>query len=762
MRTGALVAAAVALSLVTGGSAQAAAKKKPASSPKDGKRVLLVAPVPDVSIEMPDSKVYNFGPDFEATLWKKLHDSGKFLVATELPVMAAKSAMTSALMAPGWGEQPHYDWHGTHVPAARLSIEVDAMTFSTGSRGERMFYGFDDRLTNEFNDGKNGAVKNEFPLKKISIEPNYFGRLFDEKGDMVSNTHTGLDIGDGFGINVFFVWLALKYAVYKATLSLRIKVDAPLALRHDYTLVQVKGSGFYFDLAGAYKGYSAGISVARRDAMLQAFKKAIAGAYGALERSVLDLPLTGMIDSVLPDGTLLLGTGLNSGIKPGVLYEIVGAPGLAIRVTATQENGAAAAVVRGDKSLARPGRIIRQIASLDTVPAAPVAQPLVSMASTAAAVVSANESIDLDWKNLPKSDLSGVATPDLSLGAAILKSIVEGFTLFYRIWRYAKYDQTYQKSADGAQAYAPGEEAAPPDTIRDWVRSARREAWAKQIGLTNVPEEPGHAASRPPVVAVIDSGVDYNHSAIHGALWLNPNPYKDARGNLDRYGWDFISGDSRPFDDSYHGTQVASLVTAVMPGAHIMPLKVFNPWGITNSASIYGAFVYAADHGAKIILCGWATQKYSRAIETGVAYARQRGAVVIAAAGDRGDDLGSSPAYPAVLSLKYDNVVTVTGVDENDRLVQEYGWYANYSPESVTLAAPGRKLRVAEPRDGRARATSTGLAAAITSGALARMLAANPSCTDYQCLIALLKSSAQTVPALAGAVKGGLRVVVRD
>jgi thermitase len=258
-----------------------------------------------------------------------------------------------------------------------------------------------------------------------------------------------------------------------------------------------------------------------------------------------------------------------------------------------------------------------------------------------------------------------------------------------------------------------------------------------------------------PIVAVIDSGVDYNHPAIHDQVWHNPEP-----GAVDSYGWDFISGDSRPYDDGYHGTQVASLVLAVAPRARIMALKAFNPWGVTSSSALLGAFHYAVDHGAKIILCGWATRQHSNALEQAVSYAREQGVIVVAAAGDRGDDLREVPAYPAAFAPQYENVVAVTGVTSTDQLVQLKGRYANFNSEIVSIAAPGDGILVAEPRSGNTKETSTGLSAALVAGTLARIQATGQgNAPDW---LQRLRETAKKVPALENGVAGGLRLQLAD
>jgi subtilisin family serine protease len=244
-------------------------------------------------------------------------------------------------------------------------------------------------------------------------------------------------------------------------------------------------------------------------------------------------------------------------------------------------------------------------------------------------------------------------------------------------------------------------------------------------------------------------------------LNLNPEPWADPDGHKDRYGWDFVSEDSRPYDDGYHGTQIASLVVSVAPQAKIMPLKIFNPWGITTSAAIYGAFIYAVDHGAQVIVCGWSTPVNSQALQRGVTYAHDHGVVVVTASGDLGVNLATIPAYPAVLARTFDNVVSVTGVDVNDQLEQVSGKAASFDPTSVKIAAPGQDIEVAEPRLGETRTSSTGLAAAIVAGAVARVVASDNLSGTYQEWIQTLLSEADSVPGLDTAVQGGLRLHIR-
>ena len=728
----------------------------------DGKRVVAIEPVQNVRIEMPDQSGHDFGLDFEARLKTRLINTGRFVVGD--PISAS-----NRLKSRDETGVPGYIWTGTYVPAATVSVSVRELSFVTGSRGERMFYGFNERFRTPFNNGTN-SLPNEFPLRAISFEPNWMDRTFDKRGVSPFDSLAGLDLGDGFNINALFAWLTVKYATYHAGLKLWIDIDAPLAGKHERHAVEVKTGGYFFDVAGAYEGYSGGISFARTDAMLKAVSRAVEGSLATIERGIQGLPLTGRIDNIAQEGDqtfYLVGTGTQTAVQPGVRFEVIGV-GAVLQVVSTSNNGAIAKLASGDPLSVKPGQIVRQVVG-GQAPANLKSRSLASLSTEKGGVVigpieiepfpDTSETVQLPDENLPKPAFTPGQTPDISTAQAIWKSITGGALLPYRLYRYGMYDRAYQSQADGATgddlSQSDGEgDISDATSLDEWVSRSRREAWAKQVGLDHVATSVVRSDAAP-VIAVIDSGVDYNHPALHAAQWLNPKEGDDHTG------WDFISGDSKPADDHYHGTEVASLITAVEPGAKILPVKVFNPWGITSSAAVYAAFDYAIKNGAKIIVCAWATRQRSQAIELGVALARDHGVLVVAAAGDRGDALSSLPAYPAALAATYANVVTVTSVDSSDQLVKKSGKYANTGSGIVSFAAPGQDVHVARPRDRAGKDTSTGLAAALVAGALARQQALAPDAAP-EAWLARLRADATHIPALDASVRGGLRLRIAE
>lgn len=720
-------------------SAVAAGKKPktPIAVTTDGKRTVAIENVRNMQIELPDHTVKDFGQGFQAGLTRQLLNSGNFGVMDSPSDLQTRAAMMEVQDE----STPGYSWPGSVVAVATLKTHVNALSFKTGFRGERMFYGFDERNRTPFNDGS-GELPNEFPLLARVGEPSWFGQSFVQKGTAPFDSRSGLDLGDGFSVNVLFAWLTAKYASYRADLHLQLEYELPMG-GTKFQEINVTGKGFFFDVAGAYQNYSLGIMVARRDAMEQAVEKALNASYASIQKALEGLPLMARVDAVLQDkGIIFLGTGIYSSVKTGVLFQAVDHPALVIEVKESVLSGSLGEVKMGSVADVKPGMILHQIFELPTPGA-------VAMRSAESQSV-LQDNIQLGDINLKAANL-GALIPLLSQAQAVAKYILEGVFLPYRIYRYFSYDQKYHARNQLGGLASP----RARETSLAWFMRVPAQAWAKQIGLTSAPLMPPAA---PPVVAVIDSGVDYNHPVLHSNLWMNPLPMLDPSGAQDTFGWDFISGDARPYDDGYHGTEMASAVVAVAPEARIMPLKVFNAWGLTTSAALYSAFVYAVDHGAKVILCGWSTGLQSKALEMGIEYARQKNVVVVVATGDQGVRMGLFPVYPAYYAHHYDNVLPVTAVDSADRRLGN----ANYDPALRAIAAPGQNIRVADPRLQAVNVTSTGVAAALVAGAMARIQATDVTgqLSGRQAIDTLL-SDADAIGSLQGSVQGGLRLRIR-
>ncbi|MDY6933459.1 MAG: S8 family serine peptidase, partial [Spirochaetota bacterium] len=141
------------------------------------------------------------------------------------------------------------------------------------------------------------------------------------------------------------------------------------------------------------------------------------------------------------------------------------------------------------------------------------------------------------------------------------------------------------------------------------------------------------------VVAVIDTGVDYNHEDLAGNMW------DDGSGHS---GYDFIHNDNDPMDLNGHGTHCAGSIGAIGDNstgttgicwqAKIMAVRVLNAMGWGTTVNIIDGIIYAVDNGAKILSMSLGGPVYDHAYSDAITYSLDHDVIVVAAAGNGGDD----------------------------------------------------------------------------------------------------------------------------
>jgi len=214
-----------------------------------------------------------------------------------------------------------------------------------------------------------------------------------------------------------------------------------------------------------------------------------------------------------------------------------------------------------------------------------------------------------------------------------------------------------------------------------------------------------HTGSSNVVIAVIDTGVAYNHPDLDDGtknnIWtndmeLNGTPGVDDDGNGyvdDIHGWDFVGEDNEPTDYHFHGTHVSGTIAALgnngtgITGvnwyASMMPLRIFGAAGYGDTAKAIEAITYAADNGARVINASWGGEDFSQALYDAISYANDTGCLFVAADGNGGDDNDQDPFYPASYDLP--NIISVAATDQDDNLAS----FSNYGSISVDVGAPG-------------------------------------------------------------------------
>jgi len=258
------------------------------------------------------------------------------------------------------------------------------------------------------------------------------------------------------------------------------------------------------------------------------------------------------------------------------------------------------------------------------------------------------------------------------------------------------------------------------------------------------------------LIAIVDSGLDYNHPEFAGRLALNPDDRfgngrdDDANGCPDDVaGCSFVSPlaadpacgytSEAPHwnasDDAGHGTVVAGIAAAagddgigiagVDWDARILPVKVLDCTGVGRISTAAAGIRYAAARGAHVINISLGTTSDSRVLREAVEAAQASGALIVASAGNVPGIVTYPGAYPGVIAVAASGAITAAGLD--------YGRIAGFSGSgpAIDLMAPGQQIAAPLPvqlcdsdgwqceEPGYTRASGSSFAAALVAGAAA-------------------------------------------
>lgn len=214
-------------------------------------------------------------------------------------------------------------------------------------------------------------------------------------------------------------------------------------------------------------------------------------------------------------------------------------------------------------------------------------------------------------------------------------------------------------------------------------------------------------------IAILDSGVDPAHPDLAANLVPGYNTYNNNTDTADVYG---------------HGTQVAGAAAAVTDNdtgvaspayqAFIMPIRVTDTNGWAYSSTLAKGLTWAADHGARVMNMSFLDVANDSTITKAAQYAVNKGAVVVAAAGNTGQE-EPIPENPYMIS--------VSATDTNDRLAT----FSSRGPY-VDLAAPGIPIYTTVRGGGYGYVAGTSFSSPIVGGVAAAVLAVNPDLTSQE------------------------------
>jgi hypothetical protein len=210
-------------------------------------------------------------------------------------------------------------------------------------------------------------------------------------------------------------------------------------------------------------------------------------------------------------------------------------------------------------------------------------------------------------------------------------------------------------------------------------------------------------------VAVLDTGVDGSDPDLAGQLVS---------------GTAIVDGASATSDPNGHGTAMAEIAAAgtdngtgiagvAYAGVQVMPVTVLDGQGLGQDSEVIAGVVWAAEHGADVILMAFSNPGYSPDLQDAIDYAWSRGAVVVAATGNDGSTDVNYPAGDR-------GVVGVSATQQDDTV-----WASSNTGADVFLAAPGVGIATSS-----GSVTGTSAAAAEVAGAAALIKANDPAASN--------------------------------
>lgn len=294
------------------------------------------------------------------------------------------------------------------------------------------------------------------------------------------------------------------------------------------------------------------------------------------------------------------------------------------------------------------------------------------------------------------------------------------------------------------------------------------------------------------LIAVVDSGVNYNHPYLAENIFINTNEIPDngidddSNGLIDDiHGWDFVYNDKHPYDDLGHGSHVAGLaagkVFGMAPDAKILPIKAGNNSGMLDIGTTFKAVIYALKMKADIINLSLGGERpvFKEELEL-YKQALNKDTLIVAAAGNGepsrlgiflGVDIDNKSYSPAGIDLE--NILSVSSISTNDRLA----YYSNFGVRKINVATYGGEdfdLLNKKPYDGQLFSTyientkgelffaaqGTSMAAPVASGIAALVRSINPNLTAGQ-TARLLETAGPESKDLNGKIRSG-RILTAD
>jgi len=318
--------------------------------------------------------------------------------------------------------------------------------------------------------------------------------------------------------------------------------------------------------------------------------------------------------------------------------------------------------------------------------------------------------------------------------------------------------------------------AAPndPSFPQQWALLNSGQSVNGTAGVTGADESAWKAwnittGSRSVVVAVTDTGIDYNHPDLAANIWSNPGGVNGCPAGT--HGYNVLNSSCDPMDDDTayngHGTHVAGIIGAAgnngigVAGVNwqvtLLGVKWVDAGGHGYTSDLITALDWvmrAQQAGVNIRVVNdsqtWVSTAASQALSDEIDALGANDILFVTAAGNTAQDNNTTPRYPCVYDRP--NQICAAASDQNDHLWSS----SNYGSQTVQLAAPGVNIYSTLRNGAYGFISGCSMSAAEVSGAAALILS-----LGYQSVSALratLLSAVDALPAFASVTQTGGRL----
>lgn len=278
------------------------------------------------------------------------------------------------------------------------------------------------------------------------------------------------------------------------------------------------------------------------------------------------------------------------------------------------------------------------------------------------------------------------------------------------------------------------------------------------------------------VVAVVDTGIDYNHPDLAANVWSAPAAFTVTFGATSvtcpagSHGFNAITNSCDPLDDNNHGTHCSGTIGGVgnngvgVAGvnwtASIMGAKFLNASGSGTTANAIKAIeftiqakqIFGANANVRVLSNSWGGGGFSQSLLDAINLANANNMLFVAAAGNNGSNNDSFPFYPA--NYNAPNVVAVAATNNQDGIAS----FSNFGATTVDLGAPGVNILSTTINNTYSFFSGTSMAAPHVAGAAALVLSV---CSlDTAALRSNLLGNVDAISSLAGKTVTGGRLNV--